>query len=54
MNIEIIFNVGDMGHHFFVFVDAHDLQMLEQSTHGIALYESFINSVFSFNNVILL
>ena len=54
MNIEIIYNVGDMGHHFFVFVDAHDLQMLEQSIHGITLYESFSNSVFSFNNVILL
>ena len=53
MNIEIIFHVGDMGHYFFVFVDAHDLQMLKQSMHGIALYKSFSNSLFSFNNVIL-
>ena len=30
------------------FVDANDLQMLEQSTHDIALYESFNNSVFLF------
>ena len=35
MNIEIIFHVGDMGHYFFVFVDAHDLQMLKQSMHGM-------------------
>ena len=37
MNIEIILNVGDMGHAFSVFVDVNGLQILEQSSHGIAL-----------------
>ena len=37
MNIEIILNVGDMGHAFSVFVDVNRLQILEQSSHVIAL-----------------
>ena len=37
MSIEVILNVGDMGHAFSVFVDVNGLQILEQSSHGIAL-----------------
>ena len=37
MGIEIILNVGDMGHAFSVFVDVNGLQILEQSSVGIAL-----------------
>ena len=37
-----------MGHPFFVFVGANDRQMLEQSSRGIVLCESFNNSVFLF------
>ena len=37
MNIEIILHVGDMGHPFSIFVDVNDLQILEQSSHGITI-----------------
>ena len=37
MSIEIILNVGDMGHAFSDFVDVNGLQILEKSSHGIAL-----------------